>query len=178
MSADTETPRWQAGTWTLTAPDGRTWQADSPLKCCGAEQRERVPPEVALARIFKACDEAPQLPELPPIPVNKQIGYELIPYVAGYRAEFVHEYAIAYAELCLATQPQAPQGAVTPGFRLLPIEPTMEMYEAAGEELYGHSREKSIEWAKEDKFESYAQTGMEAWRAMVKVAPETPEVQK
>lgn len=78
----------------------------------------------------------------------------------------------------LSTQPQAPQGAVTPGFRLLPIEPTMEMYEAAGEELYGYPREKAVEWAKEEKFESYAQTGMEAWRAMVKAAPETPEGKK
>lgn len=61
--------------------------------------------------------------------------------------------------------------AIPPGFRLLPIEPTMEMYEAAGEELYGHPREKAIEWAKEDKFESWAQTGVEAYRAMLKAAP-------
>jgi len=49
--------RWQVGTWTLTAPDGRTWQADSPLKACSAEQRDRIPPEVALKRIFDALDE-------------------------------------------------------------------------------------------------------------------------
>lgn len=48
----------QTGVWTLTAPDGRTWKADSPLKACGAEQRERVPAEVAIARIFAACDES------------------------------------------------------------------------------------------------------------------------
>lgn len=30
-----------------------------------------------------------------------------------------------------ATQPQAPQGAVTPGFQLVPIEPTEEMCRAA-----------------------------------------------
>ena len=39
----TSTPSPQQGIWTLTAPDGRTWQADSPLKAVSAEQRERVP---------------------------------------------------------------------------------------------------------------------------------------
>ncbi len=58
-----ETPKPQVGTWTLTAPDGRTWQGDSPLKTCGAEQRERVPAEVALQRVFAACDDA-DLPKL------------------------------------------------------------------------------------------------------------------
>lgn len=52
----TDAPRWQVGTWTLTAPDGRTWQADSPLKACSDEQRDRIPAEVALKRIFDACD--------------------------------------------------------------------------------------------------------------------------
>lgn len=52
-----DAPRWQVGTWTLTAPDGRTWQADSPLKACGAEQRDRIPPEVALKRIFDALND-------------------------------------------------------------------------------------------------------------------------
>jgi len=75
----------------------------------------------------------------------------------------------------VALSASQPQAAVIPGFRLLPIEPTMEMYEAAGEELYGHSREKAVEWAKEDKFESYAQTGMEAWRVMVAAAPKEPK---
>ncbi len=45
------------GTWTLIAPDGRQWQACSPLQCCSAENRERIPPEVALARIMAAIDE-------------------------------------------------------------------------------------------------------------------------
>lgn len=74
------------------------------------------------------------------------------------------QFAALVAEECA-------KAAIPPGFRLLPIEPTMEMYEAAGEELYGHSREKAVEWAKEDKFESCAQTGMEAWRVMVKASP-------
>lgn len=51
--ADTPTPKSQQGTWTLTAPDGRQWQADSPLKACAAEQRERVPADVGLARIMR-----------------------------------------------------------------------------------------------------------------------------
>lgn len=54
----TSTPSPQQGIWTLTAPDGRTWQADSPLKAVSAEQRERVPAKVAVDRIFAACEEA------------------------------------------------------------------------------------------------------------------------
>ncbi len=54
-----ETPKPQQGTWTLTAPDGRTWQASSPLQCCGLESRERVPAEVALQRIKNACAPTP-----------------------------------------------------------------------------------------------------------------------
>lgn len=46
----------QAGTWTLTAPDGRTWTADNPLAVVGREQRERVPASVALQRIAKEMD--------------------------------------------------------------------------------------------------------------------------
>lgn len=49
-----DTPKPQAGTWILFAPDGRKWEADSPLKVVGLEQRERVPPEVAVDRIFAA----------------------------------------------------------------------------------------------------------------------------
>lgn len=52
-----KTPKAQESTWTLTAPDGRTWQADSPLKACGMENRERVPANVALARIMEAASE-------------------------------------------------------------------------------------------------------------------------
>lgn len=54
-----ETPKPQAGTWTLTAPDGRTWEASSPLHCCGAEQRERVPADAALTRILEAATQTP-----------------------------------------------------------------------------------------------------------------------
>lgn len=53
----TDTPKPQQGTWTLTAPDGRTWQADSPIACVRNEQRERVPAEVALQRIKAAVAE-------------------------------------------------------------------------------------------------------------------------
>jgi hypothetical protein len=56
-----DAPRWQEGMWTLTAPDGRMWQADSPLKACSAEQRGRIPPEVALKRIFDALDDGEAL---------------------------------------------------------------------------------------------------------------------
>lgn len=47
------------GTWTLTAPDGRTWQAESPIRCVALESRERVPAEVRLQRIYAICDETP-----------------------------------------------------------------------------------------------------------------------
>jgi hypothetical protein len=60
--ADTPTPKAQAGTWTLTAPDGRTWQADSPLKCVSAELRERVPADIALARIEREIRTAQETP--------------------------------------------------------------------------------------------------------------------
>lgn len=48
--------RPMAGTWTLTAPDGRTYKAESPLACCGAEQRDRIPPRVILDRMFAAAE--------------------------------------------------------------------------------------------------------------------------
>ena len=49
-----ETAKPQEGTWTLIAPDGRTWRAESPLRCVGLEHRERVPPEISLKRIWTA----------------------------------------------------------------------------------------------------------------------------
>ncbi len=52
--ANNATPKWQEGIWTLTAPDGRTWKADSPLKAVSMEMRERVPPHIAIARIVAA----------------------------------------------------------------------------------------------------------------------------
>lgn len=53
--ADTPTPPAMTGTWTLIAPDGRQWQASSPLKLCKAEMDERVPADIALARIMLAA---------------------------------------------------------------------------------------------------------------------------
>lgn len=52
-----ETQKPIAGTWTLTAPDGRQWQADSPMRCVSVEQRDRVPADVALARVLAAASE-------------------------------------------------------------------------------------------------------------------------
>lgn len=51
------TPKPQEGTWTLTAPDGQMWQADSPIRCVSLEQRERVPADVAMARVIAAASE-------------------------------------------------------------------------------------------------------------------------
>lgn len=58
--AEQPTLKPQAGTWTLTAPDGTQWTADSPLRCCAAESNSRVPPLIALARIRRGLmDETP-----------------------------------------------------------------------------------------------------------------------
>lgn len=47
-----DTPKPQPGLWTLTAPDGRTWTAGSPIQCVRAEQRERVPDDIAFKRVM------------------------------------------------------------------------------------------------------------------------------
>ena len=52
--ADQPTPQPMTGEWTLTAPDGRTFAADSPIRCMHAEMNERIPPLLALARIKRA----------------------------------------------------------------------------------------------------------------------------
>ncbi len=38
------------GTWTLVAPNGNRYHADTPLKCCRSEQEERVLKEVSTKR--------------------------------------------------------------------------------------------------------------------------------
>jgi len=52
-----KTERPQTGTWTLIAPDGRTWRSDCPLQCVAAELRERVPDNVALERLHNFIEE-------------------------------------------------------------------------------------------------------------------------
>lgn len=49
----------QEGQWTLTAPDGRTWMADSPLRVVSQEQRSRIPASVAMERIEAGLNEKP-----------------------------------------------------------------------------------------------------------------------
>lgn len=44
--------------WTLTAPDGRQFQGDSPMRCAQAELDTRVPAKVQVARIWAAIDES------------------------------------------------------------------------------------------------------------------------
>jgi hypothetical protein len=41
-----------------------------------------------------------------------------------------------------------------------------EMIDAGAESIYGHPREKAIEWAKEEKFNSCANTAIDAYKAM------------
>lgn len=50
--AVSKSPPAMEGTWILTAPNGREYAAESPLRCCGMEQRERIPPLVAIARVY------------------------------------------------------------------------------------------------------------------------------
>lgn len=50
-------PPAQEGTWTLTAPDGRTWTGKSPLDLARQENSERVPPEERLRRLFRGIHE-------------------------------------------------------------------------------------------------------------------------
>lgn len=96
--------------------------------------------------------------------LSKEAGFAqvTIDYILGPVG--LAKFAALVAEECA-------KEAIPPGFQLVPILPTMEMMDAAGEELYGYPREKAVEWAKEDKFESWVQTGVEAYRAMLKVAP-------
>ncbi len=49
----------QEGTWTLQAPDGRQWTADSPLKVVAIESNERIPAKVRLARMTAGLMEEP-----------------------------------------------------------------------------------------------------------------------
>lgn len=51
---------------------------------------------------------------------------------------------------------------------LIKSEPTKEMMDAAGEAEYGHPRSSAQEWAKQDKFDSAAIGGMEAFHAVLK----------
>lgn len=58
--ASSKTPPHQVGTWTLTAPDGRTWQADSPLKACWLG---RATPDSILLAVLNAVASARMTPE-------------------------------------------------------------------------------------------------------------------
>jgi hypothetical protein len=42
------------GTWTLVAPDGRSFKAENPLKCCKAERDERITAEEQLDNLSRA----------------------------------------------------------------------------------------------------------------------------
>jgi len=49
-------------------------------------------------------------------------------------------------------------------------EPTEAMITAGGEKGYGHTREQAEEWAKEEKFDSYAEEAVAYWRSMIDAA--------
>jgi len=52
-----KTEKLMEGTWTLVAPNGNRYHADSPLKCCRSEQSTRVPDEIALQRLADFMEE-------------------------------------------------------------------------------------------------------------------------
>lgn len=53
-------PPPQPGIWTLIGPNGQRYKADTPLNCAAKEQRERIPADVALARVRAAvADDTP-----------------------------------------------------------------------------------------------------------------------
>lgn len=66
---------------------------------------------------------------------------------------------------------RAPAAGAPEGWKLVPVEPTDEMQDAAGESVYGYSRYQAEEWGKSEKFESSAYVGVEAYRAMLAAAP-------
>ena len=55
--ADREHSKPEPGAWLLQSPSGRQFTADSPMRCLLAEQRTRVPADVALARIILGSRE-------------------------------------------------------------------------------------------------------------------------
>ena len=54
-----ESPKPMYGVWSLTRPDGKAYLGQNPLQCVSIEQRERIPPEVALERILEAAKPTP-----------------------------------------------------------------------------------------------------------------------
>lgn len=58
-------------------------------------------------------------------------------------------------------------------YKLVPVEPSQEMLDEAAEGLYGCSRARSIEIAKEEKFDSYVHDAEKVWSAMLGLC-ETP----
>jgi len=52
-----ETQKQQAGTWILIAPDGRRFEAETPMLCARNELHDRVPASVALERIMAESDD-------------------------------------------------------------------------------------------------------------------------
>lgn len=52
-------------------------------------------------------------------------------------------------------------------YKLVPVEPSQEMLDEAAEGLYGCSRARAIEIAKEEKFDSYVCDAEKVWSAML-----------
>jgi hypothetical protein len=65
---------------------------------------------------------------------------------------------------------------VPQGWKVVPIEPTTEMCDAAAESLWGYTRAEAEAWAKVDKFESRAESGRGAYVAMLDAIPTIPAI--
>ena len=54
-----ESPKPMYGVWSLTRPDGKTYLGQTPSQCVSLEQRERIPPEIALERSLEPATPTP-----------------------------------------------------------------------------------------------------------------------
>jgi hypothetical protein len=114
-----DTPKPMQGTWTLTAPDGRTWQAESPLRVVAMESRERVPAKVALERIYAAVDETPdpcydalkKIVRTPAMPFPDPGAHSARAFYEAVHSAYVHIQFIARTALAAATEPQKEGGS-------------------------------------------------------------------
>jgi hypothetical protein len=54
-----------SGSWTITAPDGRQWTGESPVRAAAMAQRDTIDPVLAMQRVQAMLDEPDEDPALP-----------------------------------------------------------------------------------------------------------------
>jgi hypothetical protein len=113
----TDTPKPMQGIWTLIAPDGKAWQAESPLRVVAKESRERVPASVALERIYAAADETPdpcydalkKIVRTPAMPFPDPGAHSARAFYEAVHSAYVQIQFIAREALAAATDPAKEQ---------------------------------------------------------------------